>query len=53
MPQYSVALKHCSAVAVQDSDVQKQCGDLAEVFVAKGTNHLDRIRRESQQDAPP
>lgn len=41
MPQYSVALKHCSAVAVQDSDVQKQCGDLAEVFVAKGTNLLD------------
>jgi hypothetical protein len=43
MYQYGIATKHCSAVAVQDSDVQRQCSDLAEVFVTKGTNLLDFI----------
>jgi hypothetical protein len=41
MRQYGIASKHCSAAAVQDSDVQQQCSELAEVFVTKGTNLLD------------
>jgi hypothetical protein len=41
MHQYGIATKHCSAAAVQESDVQQQCSDLAEVFVTKGTNLLD------------
>ncbi len=41
MHQYEIATKHCSAVAVQDSEAQQECSDLAEVFVTKGTNLLD------------
>lgn len=41
MPQYSAAFKHCSVAAMQDNDVQKQCGRLAEVFTSKGTNLID------------
>jgi hypothetical protein len=41
MHQYGIAARHCSSVAVQDSDVQQQCSDLAEIFVDKGTNLLD------------
>ncbi|MEP6885504.1 MAG: hypothetical protein ABJC66_12210 [Gammaproteobacteria bacterium] len=41
MHQYRIASKHCSAAAMQDSDVRKQCSDLAEVFATKGTNLLD------------
>jgi hypothetical protein len=41
MRQYGIATKYCSTAAMQDSDVQQQCSDLAEVFVTKGTNLID------------
>ena len=41
MPYYNAASKHCSAVATQDSNLQRQCSALAELLVNKGTTLLD------------
>lgn len=39
--QYGVLSRHCSSTAVQDEDVRRQCGTLAELLVEKGTTLLD------------
>jgi hypothetical protein len=39
--QYSIALHHCSADAMPDNIVRRQCGSLAELLVTKGSNLLD------------
>jgi hypothetical protein len=39
--QYSVASRHCSNDAMQDSIVRQQCNSLAELLVTKGTNLMD------------
>jgi len=41
MPQYNVALKHCSTEAIQDSNVRQQCGALAELLATKDPTLLD------------
>jgi hypothetical protein len=40
LPQYSMASKHCSVEAVQDSQVREQCSELAELLVTRGTTLL-------------
>ena len=41
LSQYSLANRHCSSDAMQDSNVRQQCASLAGLLVAKGTNLLD------------
>src|SRR5450631_1682902 len=41
LPEYQVALNHCSMEAMQDSRVKDECNALADLMVAKGTMLLD------------
>jgi hypothetical protein len=46
-PQYSIASRHCSVAAVQDSDVKQQCDALAELLIGKGSNLITLMIGES------